>query len=83
VLPLNGAMTASFGLMLALTAHAVGWPVARGGSQKIADALASYLRTLGGRIVTSSEVRSLDDVPKAGAVLFDVTPRQILRIIGE
>jgi phytoene dehydrogenase-like protein len=80
--PLESAPTAAFGLMLGILGHAVGWPVARGGSQKIADALAAYLRSLGGEIVTDARVDSLDDLPPARAVLFDVTPRQLLRIAG-
>ena len=42
--------TAGYALGLIVAAHAVGWPVARGGSQRVADALASYLRSLGGEI---------------------------------
>jgi len=54
-----------------------------GGSQKIVDALASYLRSLGGEIVTGVEVKSIDALPSARAFLFDVSPRQLLRIAGE
>ena len=50
VLPLESAMTAAFGLMFAISGHAVGWPLPRGGSQRIAEAMASYLRSLGGRL---------------------------------
>jgi phytoene dehydrogenase-like protein len=76
--------TASAAVLLALTvtAHAVGWPFARGGSQRLADALASYLRSLGGEIVTGTPIASLDDLPPARAVLCDTTPRQWLRIAG-
>jgi phytoene dehydrogenase-like protein len=83
ILPLEKSGTASFGLMLGLLAHAVGWPIARGGSQQLADALASYLRSLGGKIITGQAVESLDDLPKTRAVLLDVTPRQLLRIAGQ
>jgi hypothetical protein len=69
--------------MLALMGHAVGWPVPRGGSQSIADALAGLLRRHGGTIVTRSPVRSLDPFADARAVLLDVTPRQVLAIAGE
>ena len=82
MLPLDQPMTAAFGLILTVTAHAVGWPMARGGSQKIADALACYLHSLGGEIVTGQLVESIDDLPPAKAVLFDVTPRQLLSIAG-
>jgi phytoene dehydrogenase-like protein len=82
VLPLEAAFTASFGYVFVLLAHFAGWPVARGGSQAIADALASYLRTLGGEIETGRRVESLDDLPPARAVLLDLTPRQIVQIAG-
>jgi phytoene dehydrogenase-like protein len=81
--PLHRPLTASFGLVLGGAGHAVGWPVAEGGSQAIADALAGYLRSLGGELRTQCRVNSLDDVPDAEAILFDVTPRQLLRIVGE
>jgi len=82
ILPLEQIPTAAFGLVLAAAGHTVGWPMARGGSQKIADALASYLRSLGGEITTSSPVESLEQLPPARIVLCDVTPRQLLRIAG-
>ncbi|MGH9735543.1 MAG: phytoene desaturase family protein [Candidatus Acidiferrales bacterium] len=82
MLPLERLPTAAFGLVLTLTGHVAGWPIARGGSQSIADALASYLRSLGGEIVTGEMVQSLDELPKARAVLCDVTPRQLLAIAG-
>ena len=80
--PLERPPTAAFGLMLGLLGHAVGWPIAKGGSQKIADALAGYLRSLGGEIVTEARVESVDNLPPTRAVLFDVTPRQLLKIAG-
>ncbi len=61
------------------SAHAVGWPVARGGSQRLADALAAHLRSLGGEIETGRWVESLDELAGLGTVLLDVTPRQLLR----
>lgn len=82
MLPLNTPGTAAPGLLLGVLAHAVGWPLPRGGSQKIIDALAAYLRDLGGEIVTGVEVKSLDSLPPARVVLCDITPRQILRIAG-
>lgn len=82
-LPLERAPTAAFALVLAAAAHAVGWPVARGGSQAISDALAAHLRSLGGEIETGRPVASLRDLPAARAVLFDLTPRQVLRIAGD
>jgi phytoene dehydrogenase-like protein len=83
MLPLDAPATASFGLMLSLLAHAIGWPMARGGSQSIADAMAGYLRSLGGGITTGQMVGSLDELPAARSVLLDVTPRQLVAIAGE
>lgn len=74
--------TAAFGLMLAVLGHAVGWPLAKGGSQRIADALASLLTSLDGEIATGREVTSMEELPAAEAVLCDVTPRQLLSIAG-
>jgi phytoene dehydrogenase-like protein len=79
---LTAPATAAFGLMLGTLAHAYGWPVARGGSQAIADALASHLSELGGEIVTDHPVATLVDIPESRAVLFDLTPRQVLAIAG-
>jgi phytoene dehydrogenase-like protein len=82
VLPLESLFTASFGYMFALLGHAYGWPLARGGSQGIATALASYLRSLGGEIETGRRVTSLDELPTARAILMDLTPRQIVGLAG-
>jgi phytoene dehydrogenase-like protein len=83
MLPLERPVSAAFGLVLGVTGHAVGWPFPRGGSQKITDALASYLRSLGGEIVTSTRVESIDELPEARAILFDLTPLQMNRIVGD
>ena len=83
MLPLEDPITAAFGIMLTLPAHAVGWPIVKGGSQHIAEALAAYLRSLGGEIVTGQPVTRLDELPSARHVLFDLTPRQIVQIAGE
>lgn len=82
-LPLSRPLTTSMGIMLLASAHVAGWPVARGGSQAIVDAMAAQLAELGGRIETGRMVRSLADVPESTAVLFDVTPRQLLAICGD
>ena len=82
MLPLEQPLTAGFGITLSASAHAVGWPLARGGSQKIAEALACYLKSLGGEIVTGQPVESVDDLPPTRAILLDVTPRQLKRIAG-
>ncbi len=78
--PLDRPTTAAFGRILGATAHADGWPFARGGSRTVIDALAKILRGLGGRIETNRRVRSLDELPRARAALLDVTPRQLLAI---
>jgi phytoene dehydrogenase-like protein len=82
MLPLERLPSGVFGLVLGITAHAVGWPIAEGGSQSIANALASYLRSLGGEIVTGMFVESFGQLAPARAALFDVTPRQLLKIAG-
>ncbi|MDQ2925220.1 MAG: NAD(P)/FAD-dependent oxidoreductase, partial [Acidobacteriota bacterium] len=82
ILPLERMPSAAFGLVLGAVAHRVGWPIARGGSQSIANALASYLRSLGGEIVTGFNVESLEQLPPTRTILFDVTPRQLLHIDG-
>jgi len=81
--PLENIVSASFGLMLSLLGHVVGWPVARGGSQSLANALAGELTAAGVKICTGWKVNSLDELPPSRAVLLDVTPRQVLDITGE
>src|SRR5262249_53234252 len=83
MLPLEQPLSSAACLVLGTLGHAVGWPLPRGGSQVIADAMTAYLRALGGEIVTNTEVRSLKELPAARAVLCDVTPRQLLGIAGE
>lgn len=83
MLPLEQSPSAAFGLVLGIVGHALGWPIPRGGSQNIVNALDAYLRTLGGEIVTGVEVTSLHELPAARAILFDVTPRQLLHIAGD
>ena len=80
MLPLNCPSTAAVGLVLSIAGHAVGWPFARGGAQAITRALASYLESLGGEIVTNWQVESLDDLPHSRAVLCDISPAQFLKI---
>lgn len=82
-LPLERSPSAAFGLILGLLGHAVGWPFPKGGSQRIAGALASYLRSLGGEIRTGVRVGSVNELPPARAYLFNVTPRQLLKIAGD
>jgi phytoene dehydrogenase-like protein len=83
MLSLRAPVSAAFGTVLAVGAHAVGWPVARGGSQRLADALAAQLGSLGGTIETGRYVESLDEVALGRQlVLLDVTPRQLIRLAG-
>ena len=82
-LPLEKPPSALFGLVLETLGHAFGWPFPKGGSQKIADALTSYLISLGGEVYTGVRVGSVKEVPRTRAVLFDVTPRQLFGIAGE
>lgn len=69
-------------LVLGAVAHAKGWPFPRGGSQRLSDALASYLRSLGGEIVTGMPVTAIEDLPPANIILCDLSPRPLLRIAG-
>jgi phytoene dehydrogenase-like protein len=77
--PLSGA----FGMLMAVPAHAVGWPIPRGGSQSLTNALCGYLSSMGGRVKTSSRVESLAPLSNFDLILCDVTPRQLLNIAGE
>jgi len=82
VLPLEMLGSASFGWVLAVIAHVAGWPIPSGGSQQIANALASYFTTLGGKIRLGVRIQSLDELASGGLVLCDVTPRQFIDIAG-
>lgn len=83
LMPMSKAPSAAFGLMLAVAGHGAGWPIARGGSQAIADALAGLLQHHGGQIVTNSPVRSLSPFADAAAIVLDLSPKQVLAIAGE
>jgi len=76
--PLSGA----FGLMMAVPAHAVGWPIPRGGAQSLTNALCKYLASLGGTLHTSRRINSLAELSDYDLHLCDVTPRQLLNIAG-
>ncbi len=82
-LPLTEASSSAIGMVMGIAAHAAGWPFPRGGAQQLTNALASHFRSLGGEIRAGAPVRSAADLPKARAVLFDLTPRQVLRIAGD
>ncbi|MGN6647772.1 MAG: phytoene desaturase family protein [Cytophaga sp.] len=81
--PLTNWASAAIGLVLSAVGHIHGWPIPVGGSQSIADALAAYFISLGGKIQTGIEITSLKQIPFAKAVLFDVTPKQLLNIAEE
>jgi phytoene dehydrogenase-like protein len=83
MLPLTRVPSSAFGLVLGLLGHSVGWPLARGGSQRLADALTSYLRSLGGEIETGRRIGSLAELGRARPVLLDLTPRQLLALAGD
>ncbi|MCX4790456.1 MULTISPECIES: phytoene desaturase family protein [unclassified Streptomyces] len=82
IAPVSGLGTGGVALLFALAAHANGWPVPRGGSQAISDALASYIREQGGTIRTGTEVKRLDELPPARAYVFDTSPTALARIAG-
>jgi phytoene dehydrogenase-like protein len=82
-LRLEAPGTAAFGLLLGAAGHAVGWPIVRGGSQRFADALAAYFRSLGGEVQTDAPVTSLEELGPARLVLLDLGPRQVARIAGD
>jgi phytoene dehydrogenase-like protein len=79
---LSNTSSAAIALVLMIVAHVSGWPMAKGGSKAIANALASYFVSLGGIIEKNFHVHSLGQLPTCHAVLFDVTPRQLLQIAG-
>ncbi|PYR65707.1 MAG: FAD-dependent oxidoreductase [Acidobacteria bacterium] len=82
LVPLDKALTAGFGLVLGVMAHMVGWVIPRGGAQKLTDALVAHLRALGGEVIENHRVTSLDELPRARAVLCDLSPRPFLKIAG-
>src|SRR5207248_10955959 len=83
MLPLAQRGSGRIALALATLAHAGGWPFPRGGAQKLSNAMASYLQSLGGVITTGVRVRDVRELAAARAALLDVTPRQVLAIAGE
>jgi phytoene dehydrogenase-like protein len=80
--PLSNLATSAIALVLMANGHLKGWPMPKGGSNQIAQALASYFVSIGGAIETGRYISSLDQLPYARAVLFDVTPKQLLTIAG-
>ena len=81
-MPLDKPGSAAFGLLLGAAGHAVGWPIAKGGSQQIAEALRKHFVEMGGEVETGREVHSLAELPKSKIVLLDITPKQLAAISG-
>jgi phytoene dehydrogenase-like protein len=81
-LPLCDPTSSAIGIVLSIIGHLSGWPIPKGGSQSIANALAGYFVSLGGKIESGLYVKSLGQLPSSRAVLFDVTPRQLIEITG-
>lgn len=82
-LSLDMLASGAFALVMATVGHAIGWPIARGGSQKISDALTSYLRDRGAEVLTGVRINSIDQLSNAKIIMCDVTPRQLLKIAGK
>lgn len=81
--PLTNIATSAIGVVLLAAAHMKGWPIPKGGSRSIANALAGYFKSIGGVIQTGTFVNSIKELPSAKAYFFDVTPSQLLRITGD
>src|SRR6266567_3448162 len=82
-LSLDEPLSAAFGMLMAIPAHAVGWPISRGGSQSLTNALCRYLSTFGSTLNTSSRVETLSALANYDLILCDVTPRQLLNLAGQ
>ena len=83
VLPLESPFSAAVGLVLGAAGHAAGWPIAAGGAQSISNALAGYLKSLGGRIETGHSIASLTELAGYDAILCDISPRQLRQLAGD
>jgi phytoene dehydrogenase-like protein len=82
-LSLDEPLSAAFAILLGAVAHAAGWPIPHGGAQSISNALCAFLSTLGGKVITSSPVQSLAELPKYDLFLCDLTPRQLVKVAGQ
>ena len=80
--PLTNLTTSAIALVLMINGHLKGWPIVKGGSGKLVDALGAYFQSIGGKVETNVNVQSLQQLPSAKALLFDVTPVQLLKIAG-
>ncbi|WP_262245134.1 phytoene desaturase family protein [Parapedobacter soli] len=83
MIPLDALTSSAIGFVLTIAGHCGGWPIPRGGSQSIADAMKAYFRSLGGTIETNREVKRLSDIPETKAILFDTSPKQLMEICGD
>lgn len=83
ILPLSAPITTGYGALLGMLGHLVGWPMPKGGSQSIADALVALLEAHGGRVECNAPVTTLAELPPRATVLLDVTPRQLLDLAGD
>jgi phytoene dehydrogenase-like protein len=82
ILALDEPLSSAFGITLGATAHAVGWPIPRGGAQSITNALCAHLASLGGVVRTSTRVEDLGTLGNFDLALCDLTPRQLITIAG-
>ncbi|MEB0249258.1 MULTISPECIES: NAD(P)/FAD-dependent oxidoreductase [unclassified Mucilaginibacter] len=80
--PITNLATSAIALVLMAAGHLQGWPIPKGGSNSIANALAAYFESIGGNIQTDTYIKSLDQLPSTHAILFDITPKQLLAIAG-
>jgi phytoene dehydrogenase-like protein len=83
IMPLEAPATSAFGLVTNLLAHTVGWPLVKGGTQNLSNALAAYLLSLGGEIITNYRAKQISELPHSRAVMFDTSPHAMLEIAGE
>lgn len=83
ILPFNKSLSAAVGMIFAVQAHMVDWPIVKGGSQNLGNALAAFFKTLGGEIRTSTKVKNLNQLPDAKVFLFDTDPLQLATIASE
>jgi phytoene dehydrogenase-like protein len=82
-LSLDEPLSASFGLVMAISARAVGWPIPRGGAQAITSALCGVLAEAGGTTHIASRIATLPTREEYDLTLCDISPRQLLEIGGD
>ncbi len=79
-LSLDEPLSAAFAILMAVAAHAVGWPIPRGGAQSLTNALCGFLSTFGSKVSISSPVQSLAALANYDLLLCDLTPRQLVKV---